>query len=158
MDKNTWRTPDSLFGPLNEEFNFGLDASASHGAQKCPVYLSPDENALVTDWRQYAELFGVADRFVWINPPFTPMQPWSDRVLQMHAAGMDIVMLTNAATGTRWFRELAEEAAQIRFTTGRIAFIHPDTGVQMKGNNMAQSIFVFSHTRHYDQRVVWFDV
>lgn len=158
MDKNCWRTPDDLFGPLHAEFNFGLDACASHGAEKCPVYISPDEDALAQSWRHFVAACGVAGRTVWINPPFNPMTPWVDKVLEEHAAGLDIVLLCNAATGTLWFRKLAEVAAQIRFTTGRVAFLHPETGEQMKGNNAAQAIFVLSHTHTYDERVVWFDV
>lgn len=161
MDKNCWRTPDDLFVPLNAEFNFGMDACASHGAEKCPVYIPPEVDALSVEWSSYVavgEACGVADSTVWINPPFNPMTPWVDKVLEEHAAGLDIVLLCNAATGTLWFRKLAEVAAQIRFTTGRVAFLHPETGEQMKGNNAAQCIFVLSHTRKYDERVVWFDV
>lgn len=160
MDKNCWRTPDDLFGPLNAEFNFGLDACASHGAQKCSMYIPPEMDALVVDWGDFMIACGVTTTHhaVWINPPFNPMTPWVDKVLEEHAAGLDIVLLCNAATGTLWFRKLAEVAAQIRFTTGRVAFLHPETGEQMKGNNAAQAIFVLSHTRTYDERVVWFDV
>ena len=158
MDKNCWRTPGDLFGPLNTEFNFGMDACASHGAQTCPVYIDPETDALRTNWRDWMAFCGVQRRPVWINPPFNPMTPWVDKVLEEHAAGLDIVLLCNAATGTLWFRKLAEVAAQIRFTTGRVSFLHPETGEQMKGNNAAQAIFVLSHTRAYDERVVWFDV
>ena len=158
MDKNCWRTPDDLFGPLHTEFNFGMDACASHGAEKCPVYIASEIDALALNWRAWMYACGVQRRTVWINPPFNPMTPWVDKVLDEHAAGLDIVLLCNAATGTMWFRKLAEVAAQIRFTTGRVAFLHPETGEQMKGNNAAQCIFVLSHTRTYDERVVWFDV
>lgn len=157
-DKNCWRTPDSLFIPLHAEFNFGLDAAASHGANKCEVYIPPELDSLVTHWGEFAAMCGVAGRTVWLNPPFNPMTPWADRALEMHDAGLDIVMISNAATGTTWFRKLADRAAQVRFTTGRIAFVHPETGEPVDGNNMAQTVFVLSHTRRYSDRVVWFDV
>ena len=67
-------------------------------------------------------------------------------------------MVSNAATGTAWFRRLVERAAQVRFTTGRIGFIHPGTGKAIDGNNQAQAVFVFSHSRKYKEKVIWFNV
>lgn len=153
-DKNCWRTPDSLFQPLHQEFGFVLDAAASVGAEKCPLFIPPELDSLTTPWVDVAP----AGSQVWINPPFNPMQPWADKVLQEYWSGMNVVMVANAATGTKWFRQLAEASSQIRFTTGRVSFLHPNTGEPVGGNNMAQAIFVLQHDRTYDERVIWFNV
>jgi len=142
-EKNNWRTPDSLFSPLNDEFNFGMDAAASHGAGKVEVYIPPEVDSLATDWREYASLFGVEDRFVWLNPPF-------------NQSAMDIVMVCDASVGTQWFYALQEAAAQVRFTVGRVGFIQPDTGEVADLNMRSQAVLVFSNTRTYKDKYVWF--
>lgn len=158
-DKNCWRTPNSFFNRLDDEFHFGMDAAAADLAiSKCAVFIPPEVDALATDWKEYACLMGVSGSPVWINPPFNPMAPWADKVLGEFENGVEVVMLTNAATGTSWFRKLADKASQIRFTTGRIAFLHPVTGERVNGNTMAQAVFVFSHSVKYKEKVIWLDV
>lgn len=158
-DKNKWRTPQSVFDKLNAEFNFGMDAAASDGAQKCPIYIPPEVDSLTTNWRDYAELFGVAGQPVWLNPPFNPMGVWADRAIEMFIEEcMDVVIIGNSATDTKWFYNLQEISAQVRFTRGRIGFVHPETDEEMNDNNKGQAIFVLSHTRKYDERFIWIAV
>lgn len=39
-------TPESLFGPLNEEFGFTLDVAASRENAKCANYFDKEKDAL----------------------------------------------------------------------------------------------------------------
>ena len=45
-----WCTPQDFFDKLNAEFHFTLDAAATEKSAKCPVYFTPETNALVQNW------------------------------------------------------------------------------------------------------------
>ena len=46
VNKNDWETPDIVFDPLNDEFNFVLDACANVDNSKCDLWLSEKTDAL----------------------------------------------------------------------------------------------------------------
>ena len=92
-------------------------ANAVVGASR---FYSEADNGLAHDW---------AGR-VWMNPPYA--QPtighFCRRLADSHRAGLvpEAVALTNNATETGWFQELAAAAAAICFPRGRVRFWHPE--------------------------------
>ena len=90
-DSNYWATPWDVFEPLAEEFNFRLDAAASHWNAKPAggAFISKEEDALTVDWAALlGRLHGLrpwkpeklhriqrartaaARGAVWLNPPY----------------------------------------------------------------------------------------
>ena len=125
--KDTWATPDSVFTPLNEEFNFGLDAASLHSSKKVEKYLGPDHtdlrkrDALVLDW-------GVESggNPVWLNPPYsTKLQnAFIKKAYETSKEGTTVVALIPARTGSvRWHTYIHNQPnVEVRFTKGRISF------------------------------------
>lgn len=129
-------TPQELFDRLDSEFHFDLDvcATAPHevpnpdvtdspvepytllhpGNAKCPVYFTQDDNGLAQHW------FGR----VWMNPPYSKVGAWIQKLLKELLAGRIelAVALTAARPDTAWFQTVASYAAEIRFLKGRLTF------------------------------------
>lgn len=124
---DTWSTPAIVFNPLNDEFDFGLDAAALDDSKKVETYLGPDHSdpakrdALVLEWG--AESGG---KPVWLNPPYsTKLQnAFVKKASETAQAGTTVVVLLPARTGSaRWHDYIhGQPNVEIRFTRGRIAF------------------------------------
>jgi len=60
--KQDWETPLDLFDPINDEFNFTLDAAASKDNTKVKdSFFTEDDDGMVKDW---------GNNTVWLNPPY----------------------------------------------------------------------------------------
>ena len=113
-DKDDWETPDLLFQHLNDEFNFDLDAAATRDNSKCDVLITPEMNALTSDWGQ--------GKTIWLNPPYgTALLRWLQKA---SAAGWynTVVCLLPSRTDTQWWHDYVMQAAEIRFIRGRVTF------------------------------------
>lgn len=108
-----WGTPQWLFDLLNTEFGFTLDVCATAESAKCERFFSPDDEALVQEWR------GVC----WMNPPYGEgLGLWMKKAEQSAAQGATVVVLVPARTDTRWFHKHVLGKAEIRFISGRLMF------------------------------------
>jgi len=141
-DKNSWSTPDYVYKALACEFDFVLDAAASDSNHKCAKYLTKEQNALQTDWRQYVGKRKHNNEAVWINPPYDNIGPWITKASEESAFNyFNVVMLVPATPDVGWWPEYADE---IRFITkGRISFVHPDTGKPINGNTKGSALLIF---------------
>jgi len=109
-----WETPQDLFDRLNREFEFSLDAAATHENAKCEKYFTAEDNALEQDW--------IGN--VFCNPPYG--RAIASFVRKAHEESLlrrgVIVMLIPARTDTRWFHDYIYDKAEIRFLKGRVKF------------------------------------
>ena len=133
-DKDLWETPKPLFDPLNEEFEFTLDACASKDNALCEFYLTAKDDSLTVNWTGYT---------VFCNPPYSNTQEF---ILYASSQAKDenvtTVMLVNANTDTKWFAEAASTANEIRLITGRIGFISA-SGEKANGNTKGQCLIIW---------------
>lgn len=117
-------TPDDIYLPLHQEFDFTLDAAAARHNAKCKRYyargpspandngrqltLFPEEVAADPDALGYDGLlqpWGRGER-VWINPPFSNIAPWVAKATFCPAT---VVMLLPAnRTEQPWWQEYIE--------------------------------------------------
>jgi len=101
-----WRTPQSLFNQLDEEFNFDSDPCPANG------------------YSLKEEIFkGVWLKRVFVNPPYSKIKEW---VSQGYVHGKQdnnvVVMLIPSRTDTRWWHDYVMKADEIRFIKGRLKF------------------------------------
>jgi len=114
---DVWRTPPTLWGPLNNEFHFVLDAACESHNQLAPHGLCADrgDDALLMPWHTYGGA-------VWCNPPYSRIRPWMEQGIRAGRV-VPVVMLIPADTSTRWWFEcVAHLAAEVRFLVGRVRF------------------------------------
>jgi phage N-6-adenine-methyltransferase len=123
-DSAEWETPDELFSPLNNEFNFTLDVCASIFNNKCQLYLDMDCDGLEVPWD--------TDGFWWCNPPYGKgIINWVRKATEETLFGNPGVMLLPARTDTKWWSYIWSHKThrprkwvkQIRFLKGRVKFV-----------------------------------
>lgn len=146
------QTPLYLFRALDLEFNFSLDAAALPETALCEKYLTPDIDALSVDWGDFISPF-VRSPWAWLNPPYSDIGPWVEKVIEQQAKGIGTVMLVPQDTSTEWYP--GERASEVRHITGyheengkwrngRVSFINKATGEEMKGNTKGSMLLIFA--------------
>lgn len=121
---NCWQTPPDLFGRLDREFGFTLDAAALQNSARCSAWLGPDHpdpdrrDALAVEWPRGP---------VWVNPPYgRGVGDWIAKAALEAANGSTVVVLVMANTDTAYWHDHAWKAAEIRFIRGRVKFLRAD--------------------------------
>lgn len=140
-NKNKWSTPQWLFDALNNEFNFDIDAAATHYNAKCDLFIDEDLNALSKEsWRSLHSFVGQCA--AWINPPYSRgmVKLFMEKARQQaDYENTTSVLLVPATPEAAWWPERAE----IRFiTNGRISFIHPVTAKPVNGNTKGSVLII----------------
>lgn len=117
----SWQTPRWLFDQLNAEFNFFLDVAASRENALCQYFYVEEEDALTQPWAPYT---------CFCNPPYRRLYPWVQKAYDESRQGATVVMLLPSSTGSKWFQEIVQPHAEVRFLRGRLKFEgakHPAT-------------------------------
>ena len=115
-----WWTPEALALVVKDEFNFDLDAAAEAENTLAPRFITREQDALRTPWD--------GER-VWCNPPYGEghshsIRDFVERAYTQHLEQQNtIVMLLPAYTDPRYWRDFVMKAHEIRFLTGRLAFL-----------------------------------
>jgi site-specific DNA-methyltransferase (adenine-specific) len=115
-----WETPPEIFDPLNEEFNFQLDAAASKENTKCLCYSTDGIN----------EPWGSGP--VWLNPPYDAknLAKFTLKALrETQENGTTVVMLVPAKTDQPWWhllwanKDVDPVSIEYRWIRGRVRFV-----------------------------------
>ena len=146
FDRNTWQTPKYVFNWLNLRFKFDVDGCANATNALLVAYFGEGgmaEDFLDFNLETFKGVFGEASIFV--NPPYSDVTPFLIRAKELRDAGHLVVMLLNNDKSTQWYQNLIHGVANevIDIVGGRIAFIHPVTKQEIKGNSKGQMIVVF---------------
>lgn len=127
VDTDEWLTPPEIIDDLGP---FDLDPCAPE-TQPWPTAertYTATVDGLQQDWHGY----------VWLNPPYSEIEPWMGR-LATHNNGIGLVF---ARTETRWwFESVWPVASAIMFLEGRLHFHRPD-GTRAEANSGAPSALV----------------
>lgn len=153
FDKDTWQTPKYVFNWLEQRFAwFHYDGCANKSNSLCehwigdggvaPDFLSDDLIEKISDSWQIEQFR------IFVNPPYSDVSPFLVRAAELRAAGHLVVMLLNNDKSTQWYQQLIHNVANevIEIVGGRIAFIHPVTQQEIKGNSKGQMVVVFDPT------------
>lgn len=126
-ESDEFRTPNTLWTPLHEEFKFTIDVAATFENSKLPRYYSKTDNALTQDW---------SPERVWCNPPYSRGNVKAFFFKAMEETRKDCqlaVLLIPTYTERTWFKEY-RHLFECRFIPGRIQF---DGGKDSaRGNHM----------------------
>ena len=106
-------------------------------------------------------MIGVAVHIAFSSIPLTPtLSHFLQQAKRLRDAGHLVVMLLNNDKSTQWYQQCVHGVANevIDLVGGRIAFINPVTGKEIKGNSKGQMIVVFDPTMEdFVQRSVSLD-
>ncbi|MDK9560977.1 DNA N-6-adenine-methyltransferase [Gallibacterium anatis] len=150
FDKDCYRTPKYVFNWLNSRFKFDIDGCATEENNLSYHYIGKD--GIVEDFLTFEPLDLIArlefSHFtIFVNPPYSNPLPFVKRAAELKAWGFLVVMLLPADKSTKWYQVIQESATEvIDIVGGRISFLHPLTGEEVKGNNKGSMIAVFDPT------------
>ena len=132
-----WATPQKVFDKINALWDLELDAAASPGNAKLPLYWTKDDDALKQDWTQYR---------IWCNPPYSLKDAFLEKALDASIKGEKrSVLILPAVPETNWFQHYAKKA-EVWFLKGRIQFIPPND-VNKSSNTKGSALFIFDKYR-----------
>ena len=152
FDKDTYRTPRYVFKWLERLFVwFHLDGCANEHNALCSRWIGKGspvaEDFLADDLldRLIDEVVEQADLLrIFVNPPYSNPLPFVQRAAELMKAGHLVVMLLPADKSTKWYKVIQDNATEvIDIIGGRINFIHPVTGEEVRGNNKGSMVAVF---------------
>jgi phage N-6-adenine-methyltransferase len=109
--------PQWLFDHFNREFNFTLDVAATAENAKCAHFFTKSENGLVQPWSGN----------VWLNPPFSEIEPWAEKGWDHARTGRGVVgALLPLWPSAPWFRKFVIHG-HIRLLTTRFGAVGQKT-------------------------------
>ena len=126
--RHEWYTPGEYVEAARDVMGgIDLDPASCEIAQatvQAGRFFNKEQDGLAQPWQGR----------VWLNPPFEAavIAPFVAKLIADFQAGAveQAVILTDAATDTRWFHDLANTARIVCFTKGRITFTSPLTDSQ----------------------------
>lgn len=152
FDKDTYRTPSYVFNWLEQRFAwFHLDGCANRQNALRPRWIGKgsdiSEDFLADDLfdRLLDEVIEQCEMLrIFVNPPYSNPMPFVERAAELSKAGHLVVMLLPADKSTKWYQVIQENASEvIDIIGGRLSFISPETGKEVKGNNKGSMVVVF---------------
>lgn len=139
--RDDWETPDEIFQPLNNIFDFQLDAAGSEANTKCPRVLTEELNALNLNW--WAFCIGAEIKpTIWLNPPYKGAGKWVKKAYEESIKGCTVVCLLPPSVDAKWYRDFVLPYAEIFWYAGRIKFVDP-TGQKRKGPSKGNLLAIF---------------
>jgi hypothetical protein len=137
--KQNFGTPEVFIAAVKRRFGiteFAVDFAAEAGNTKAADYMTETIDALsVSRWELFCpapavRMFGqwVAvedkpDRWGWLNPPFSDIEPWAAKCVETKLGGGQVLFLVPAAVGSNWYRDYVHGKALVLFLNGRLCFI-----------------------------------
>jgi len=115
--RQNYRTPPnfmqaavSRFGPI------AFDLAAEPENAQAERYLTEERDAFTFHWYQ------LSSGNLWLNPPFSNIEPWAEKCAVEAAKGARILFLTPASVGSNWFRDHVFDKAMVFALNGRLHF------------------------------------
>lgn len=103
-----------------------LDLAATSRNHVVPNFISKRQNSLKQDWTRLLK-----DKLGYLNPPFDPMEPWVNKIVEEAAKGARFVVLSQGSVDSNWFWKMFPLCAvyaltpRIKFAGQRCGFPKP---------------------------------
>ena len=151
--RQEWETPDDFFGVVNSEFEFQLDAAANQLNKKCAIWMDSRFDAL----RPKAKWVHANSLRVWVNPGFSGVDPWMGKAYveaQKHL-GAVVVVMALISPSTKWWRDWALKASEIRLLGGRRVQFKAPPGIKQSSNSRENCLVIFRPNSHHLPPHIW---
>jgi phage N-6-adenine-methyltransferase len=115
------QTAPETFDPLHARFGFTIDVAASAENAKLPRFYTREDDGLLQDW--------TGER-VWCNPPYSNIEPWTQKAAGSGAAIVVMLLPANRTEQGWWQRNIEPVrdrpgGPRVEFLKGRLRFIAP---------------------------------
>lgn len=153
--RQEWETPQDFFDVVDAEFGFDIDVCATSANTKCSHFIGLQGNALDICVRWYDPYEGGGT--AWCNPGFTNIGPWMEKAYAEVIGGDTTVVVVMAlvSPSTKWWRDWAMKASEIRLLGGkRVQFVAPE-GVKQSSNARENCLIIFRPNPHNRKPDIW---
>ena len=109
-----WSSPRELVEPLDEAIG-GFDLDPCSGAEQSPFAeetYTEEDDGLAQDW------FGD----VWVNPPYSEMEAWTNKAVKESQNAESIYYLCKGDSSTEWWQSAAKDCSLIVAIDHRLQF------------------------------------
>lgn len=140
--RQEWATPADFYAAVHKEFRPSIDVCARAENKKCPVFISPEQNALRTGAEWLSDEHPVA----WCNPGFSDPMPWMQKAVTeivRYEFGA-VLVLGLVSPSAKWWRYCEQNATQTRLIGGKRIQFEPAAGVAKSSNARENALFVFT--------------
>lgn len=144
FDRNMWQTPKYFFRWLDKRFEFHIDGCANEHNALCISWIGKG-SPLGSDFLDTKTPYPYRNMRFYVNPPYSDVTPFLKAAKELKDKGHLVVMLLNNDKSTQWYQNHVHNVANevIDIIGGRVAFINPLTGEEIKGNTKGQMVVVF---------------
>ena len=121
---HVYETPNSIFEPLQKEFNLQLDVCANQENHKLRTYFTEEQDALTKNWNTN----------FWMNPPFgRQLQKFVKKAQEESQKNKVIgVCLIPVRSNTKWWhKHIIDTNSEVRFIKGEVKFVGFERGLWM---------------------------
>jgi phage N-6-adenine-methyltransferase len=145
LDRDSWGTPLALYKKLDEGFHFVADMAASDKNHLHPTtYFTRERSAFFENWSKIDGVVPFGGSWVFINPPYSKVEPWLEKAVVEWRRGVSILMLLKCPNGESYWQENVEgKASEFCFIRGRLKFRHPETLLPQKGCNFGTCLVMW---------------
>lgn len=157
FDRDCWQTPEYFSLWIYRRYQTSIDGCATEENALFGLFIGPSPNQsanqihhdfLAEDLDKFLYQRGLVRTRIFVNPPYSNVTPFILQAKRLREAGHKVVMLLNNDKSTQWYQKHIHNVANevIDIIGGRIAFVHPITGEEIKGNSKGQMVVVFDPT------------
>jgi phage N-6-adenine-methyltransferase len=109
-NNDEYATPPNVFSRFGSACT--LDVCATTGKAMCAVYFSKTQDGLKQSWHGT----------VWMNPPYSNLNPWCAKAYEYAQAGGTVIALLPAWTDAPWFHDFVSYG-RITFIRGKLSYV-----------------------------------
>jgi len=140
--KDDWRTPPEIFAAIQKRYHvtYTLDVAASDSNHLTRIYYTGPctgedlcNCGLCASWE--------TEELAWCNNPYLFNREFADKAIREARKGHESTLLVPSATDTRWWADLFKQSRLVVNLTGRLRFLHPETGLPSKNNTIGSTLF-----------------
>ena len=158
--RQEWETPDDFFRVVDEEFQFQIDVCATAENAKCDDYIGPmgDEGAIMIDALYSGTPWLPSHlRRAWCNPGFAEVYPWMEKAYSEAQQAYDAIVVVMAipSFSTKWWRDWAMKASEIRLLGGRRVQFKAPPGIKQSSNSRENCLVIFRPNSHHLPPHIW---
>lgn len=118
---NAWLTPALFVGHIRDAFGGAIDLDPCTEPQNptgARRFYTAADDGLKRRWRGR----------VFLNPPYSPIEPWIDKAIVEANNGARIYLLVPVRTDAGYHQRLLAAATDVLFVRGRLKFVRADGG------------------------------
>ena len=124
--KQDYETPPEFMEAVRNRFERPIwDLAAAPENARCYHYYTKEDDSLTKDWHKIhsdRQLKGEKDGFLWLNPPFSNIEPWAEKCAAEMKLGARILFLVPASVDSVWYWKHVAPHACVLALKQRICF------------------------------------